>query len=83
MTQVSELLNFSTSQRAIDIYHELITYGIGVDIYDPWANPSEVKEEYRIDMIKEIKKNSIINNYEAVILAVAHDDFENIDFEQL
>lgn len=35
--------------RAIDIYHELQSYGIEVDIFDLWASQEEVKHEYGID----------------------------------
>jgi UDP-N-acetyl-D-glucosamine/UDP-N-acetyl-D-galactosamine dehydrogenase len=64
--------------KAIDIYHELISYGIAVDIYDPWASPDEVQHEYSISIIKNLD-NSV--NYGAVILAVAHNEFINIDFQ--
>jgi UDP-N-acetyl-D-galactosamine dehydrogenase len=39
--------------RALDIYHELKTYGVEVDIYDPWADASEVKKEYGLDILTE------------------------------
>lgn len=62
--------------RAIDIYHELKDYGICVTVYDPWANPKEVKNEYGISTIKQFPEN---NYYEAIILAVAHDIYRDID----
>ncbi|MEA3444362.1 MAG: nucleotide sugar dehydrogenase [Bacteroidota bacterium] len=66
--------------RAIDIYHELQSYGMAVDVYDPWANAEEVKHEYSIDIINH--QSSIINNdYGAIILAVAHNEFKEIDIE--
>lgn len=39
--------------KAIDIYHELLEYDIEVDVYDPWADPEEVKHEYGIKNITE------------------------------
>ena len=58
--------------KATDIYHELVSYGIEVDIYDPWASPEEVQHEYGIKIIKSLNKAT---HYGAVILAVAHREF--------
>ena len=58
--------------KATDIYHELVSYGIEVDIYDPWASPEEVQHEYEIKIIKSLNKAT---HYGAVILAVAHREF--------
>lgn len=64
--------------KATDIYHELISYGINVDIYDPWASPEEVQHEYGIKINKQLDKSA---SYGAVILAVAHQEFMSIDLE--
>ena len=64
--------------KAIDIYHELISYGIEVDIYDPWASPVEVLHEYDITIMGQVNKST---NYGAVILAVAHHQFMEIDLK--
>lgn len=56
--------------RAIDIYNELLTYDIKVDVYDPWAEAEEVKHEYGISMVDEPA-----HDYDAVVLAVAHKEF--------
>ena len=71
--------------KAIDIVRELETYGVGVDVYDPWANSEEINFEYNIDLISQpINNNSQqTTNYGAVILAVAHDKFHNIDIKFL
>jgi len=63
--------------RAIDIYHELKTYDTNVDVFDPWADHEDVKEEYGIDLVngKDLPK---IENYSAIILAVAHEKFQNL-----
>ena len=66
--------------RAIDIYHELKTYGLNIDIYDPWAKHDEVKEEYGIDIL-QTSINDLSSNYGAIILAVAHDEFKKIDIK--
>ncbi|MEQ9285453.1 MAG: nucleotide sugar dehydrogenase [Cyclobacteriaceae bacterium] len=64
------------NSRVIDIIGELKEFGAEVDVYDPWADRAEVKEEYGIELISELKAD----NYEGVILAVAHDAFDKVDF---
>lgn len=61
--------------KVVDIYHELKSFGLEVDVYDPWADPEEVKEEYSISSLSELNKES----YDAIILAVAHDQFGKLD----
>jgi UDP-N-acetyl-D-galactosamine dehydrogenase len=65
--------------KAIDIYRELLEYDIEVEVYDPWAKPEEVQHEYGIKTINEYPQG---NGYSAIILAVAHNEFINIDFRQ-
>lgn len=64
--------------KATDIYHELISYGIEVDVYDPWASADEVRHEYGISIITQLNESV---DYQAVILAVAHDKFMEIDLQ--
>lgn len=66
--------------RAVDIYHELKEFGLCVDVYDPWADAQEVKHEYGIDIVKK-PDDSII--YNAVVLAVAHDEFMSFDYKKV
>jgi len=56
--------------RAIDIYHELKSYEMNVEVYDPWADAAEVKHEYGITTV-----DAPGNDYDAVVLAVAHAEF--------
>ena len=65
--------------KVIDIYNELVSFNISVDVYDPWASRAEVKEKYNIDLIDHI--NSI--KYQAIIIAVAHDKILEIDFSEI
>ena len=58
--------------KVIDIVQQLKDYNILVDIYDPWANPKEVEHEYGVSSLNEIPKDQ---QYDAVILAVAHKEF--------
>lgn len=63
--------------KVVDIYNELRQFQSNVDVYDPWADAEEVKHEYQIDLIPSIQKNS----YDAVIVAVAHDEFLALDYK--
>ena len=65
--------------RVIDIYNELRNFDINVEVYDPWANPQEVKYEYGIEISNSYPKG----DYAAIILAVAHKEFLNIDIRSL
>ncbi|MET0242036.1 MAG: nucleotide sugar dehydrogenase [Flavitalea sp.] len=58
--------------RVIDIITTLKGYHVGVDVYDPWANAVEVKHEYGLDVLESLPDARI---YDAVILAVAHKQF--------
>lgn len=64
--------------KVIDIYHELCEFGASVEIYDPWASALEVRHEYGVEIINKLDKTK---KYEAIVLAVAHDEFKAIDFE--
>jgi UDP-N-acetyl-D-galactosamine dehydrogenase len=64
------------NSKAIDIVNELNEFGAIVDVYDPWADKHEVEKEYSIALTDTIYNK----NYKAIILAVAHDVFLNIDF---
>ncbi len=57
--------------RVTDIIDELTSYGAKIEVYDPWADSQEAKRLYDVTMIEELQENS----YEAVVLAVAHQQF--------
>lgn len=63
--------------RVIDIYHELSQYGLQVDVYDPWVNPEQVDKEYNIRLISNLDTSV----YKAVILAVAHHQFKDLNYQ--
>ena len=60
--------------RAIDIVRELQGYHAQVDVYDPWANDEEMQNEYGVTPITTLQPGS----YDAVILAVAHRQFQDM-----
>lgn len=65
--------------RVIDIYHELLQYGLAVTVYDPWADQEEVKREYGIDIITRLTGDEI---FDAMVIAVAHREFLTFDFKK-
>lgn len=68
--------------KVVDIYHTLQEYTDNITVYDPWANPQHVKEEYGIEITSQL---SSLNShfYDAVILAVAHKEFLEMDVRSL
>jgi UDP-N-acetyl-D-galactosamine dehydrogenase len=67
--------------RVIDIYNELKSFDMDVDVYDPWANPQEVMHEYGIEIISG-KEAPSLANYSAVILAVSHRQFQQLPIQK-
>ncbi len=64
--------------KVIDVITELTDFGCAVDVYDPWADPKEVKKEYGLTSIQTQDKLKN-NQYDAIILAVAHHQFLNMN----
>jgi UDP-N-acetyl-D-galactosamine dehydrogenase len=64
--------------RVVDIVAELQQFGMHVDVYDPWADASEVQHEYGIALAPSVGKG-----YHAVVLAVAHEQFASLSRAQL
>jgi UDP-N-acetyl-D-galactosamine dehydrogenase len=66
--------------KVIDIYDELLKFEINIDIYDPWVDKQSISKEYGIEV-----NNSLVANksYDAVILAVAHQKFLELDVKSL
>lgn len=79
--------------KVVDVYKELQQYGIAVDLYDPWANPEEVQHEYGIKCHSSINTLNATpspsergvggEDYNAIILAVAHKQFLSMDIKNL
>ena len=63
--------------RVIDIYNELRSFDIKVEIYDPWVNVNEVMYEYGIQVSNQLQTGT----FEAAILAVAHDEFVDLNIK--
>lgn len=65
--------------KIIDIVHELQEYHIQVDVYDPWVDASEAQHEYGITPVNALENGQ----YDAVILAVAHEQFKAMGVEAI
>ncbi len=65
--------------KVVDILSELAEFDINVDVYDPWVNPEEAKHEYEVDLISAPKTAY----YDAVIFAVAHNEFKVLSSDDI
>ena len=65
--------------RVIDLVSEFENFNCNVDVYDPWADQAEAYREYGIKPVSE-PTNS---NYDAIVLAVAHDEFKQMTLNQI
>jgi len=74
------------NSKVIDVVHELQSYGVDVDVVDPHAQPEEVEHEYQLAMSSwanlQSQDASNLNKYAAVILAVSHKEFLEMDVRQ-
>ena len=68
--------------KVVDIYHTLAEFTPNIIIYDPWADPEQVKHEYDVDVVTD-NLDSLNGEFDAVIHAVAHNSFDNIDVRSL
>ncbi len=68
------------NSRAIDIYTELQKFHVAVEVYDPWADVAEVKHEYGLNIKTKPEE---LGTYDAIILAVSHDKFLEMDIDKL
>jgi len=66
--------------KVVDIIKELQTYDVNSTIFDPWADPSEVMHEYKLTTQKNVPENT---KYDAIILAVAHQQFKELNIHDL
>lgn len=65
--------------RIVDIVRELGEYNVEVDVYDPWVDAEEAVHEYGLEPVREPKNGA----YDAIILAVAHDQFVSMGAERV
>ncbi len=65
------------NSKVVDIYNELVQFGLEVDVFDPHADSVQVQSEYNIPLIQSPAK------YDAIILTVAHKEFLQLDLDSL
>ena len=68
------------NSRVIDVIRELQDFGCAVDVYDPWADAEEVKAEYDLKLLSDIASD--LHTYDAIVLAVAHEQFGQLNLEK-
>lgn len=66
------------NSRVIDVVRELQKEGVQVDVYDPQAQPDEVQKTFGISLIESIQ-----HSYQAIVLAVGHDEFKTLDISSI
>jgi UDP-N-acetyl-D-glucosamine/UDP-N-acetyl-D-galactosamine dehydrogenase len=62
------------NSKVVNIIRELMQYSVNVHITDAWASAEEVAHEYKLTLTEKIS-----SDYDAVIVAVAHEDYKNLD----
>ncbi len=65
------------NSKVIDVISELKKYNLNIDVHDPWANSDEVQKEFGMPLVSDRKK--LRENYDAVILTVAHSAFKDMN----
>ncbi len=65
--------------KIVDVYHALKSYGVNIDIYDPWAKQIEVTKEYDLNL----NTNLYGKKYDVIVLAVSHNEFKKMDLLRL
>ncbi len=68
---VSDIRN----SKVADVARELMDYSVHIHIADPYASPNEVAHEYKMTLVDKVSED-----YDAVILAVAHEEYKSLDF---
>ena len=65
--------------KIINIIKELQDFNMSVDVYDSWASKEEVRHEYGIELIDELKEG----HYDGIVLAVDHSETKAMGVEAL
>lgn len=65
--------------KVVDVVRNLKEYGIDITIYDPLANPEEVKHEYNLKTVNILPEDK----YDTIVLTVAHQEFQDLDLNKL
>jgi len=63
------------NSKVADLAREIMQYSINVHITDSFASPNEVAKEYKLTLV-----DNISDDYDAVIVAVNHQEYQTLDF---
>lgn len=69
------------NSHAVDVAKGLQEFGCNVDIFDPWAKPEEVEKVYQLKSFQNVTELPL-HKYDAIVLAVAHKEFQSLDLQQ-
>jgi UDP-N-acetyl-D-galactosamine dehydrogenase len=67
------------NSKVVDLYKYIFSKDVLVDIYDPLANPKDLKKMYNLKLIKKISKNT----YDGIIIAVRHLEFKTLGLKKI
>jgi UDP-N-acetyl-D-galactosamine dehydrogenase len=67
------------NSKAVDVVRELEKFGAKVDVYDPWVDPDEAHHEYGLEPVKSVRKGT----YDAIVMAVGHNEFRNMGLKRI
>ena len=81
ITSSPMLLADVRNTRVIDIYQDLVEFGLEVTVYDPWVDIEEVYYEYGIEVSNS--KSVLADKYSTIVLAVSHNEFLDIDLAKI
>ena len=65
--------------KIIDVYKELCSYNMNVDVHDHWASKTEVKKNYGINLLNKLDHDK----YDAIVIAVDHSDYKSWGEEKI
>ena len=65
------------NSKVFEIYHHLVAKGLQVEVFDPFANATEVLHKHGISLVTKL------STYDGMVLSVAHDFFKSLDFQSL
>ncbi|MCP8689382.1 Vi polysaccharide biosynthesis UDP-N-acetylglucosamine C-6 dehydrogenase TviB [Marinobacterium sedimentorum] len=65
--------------KVIDVVRQLESYGAHVDVHDPWVSAHQAREEYGLDLLESLQPGQ----FDAVVLAVAHREFQDMGAERI
>jgi len=65
--------------KIVDLINTISKFSSNIDVYDPWADKNDVKNEYGIDLIDHL----IEDKYDTIVLAVAHDEFKKLSLKRI